>query len=185
MMNIQFIFTLFLALDLLGNFYPAPGLTLLKIDTWLMYIFMLQVLEKQIGSYPRRQTCLEQKGVPLTFFVLMVLQLRFLLIYIGFDNIQTSHWNLFSTEGGDTLEKEMPVLPKKGFIQRVQQIQRICSLETWHFQTLLYITVHLREWHKDNRTQGSYTRTPGHQRKETVAQVTTFKKKFCKNPNGS
>ena len=103
--------------------------------------FMLQGLGKQTGSDPRRLKCLEQRGRLWASFVIIILHLRALLISTGIDSIQTRHRNIFSTEGGDTLEKDTPVLPQKDFIQRIQQIQQICTSKGCYVQTLPCITV--------------------------------------------
>lgn len=71
----------------------------------------------------------------------MMPHLQDLWISTGFDSIQTKDPNSFSTGDGDTQKKEMPVLPQKGFIQKLRKILQICTSGFWFLQTLPCITV--------------------------------------------
>jgi hypothetical protein len=103
---------------------------------------VLQGQGEQTASHPGRQKYLEQKGSLWTCFVIIVPHIKALFFSTGFDSIQTRHQNIFSTEDGESLLKDMPILPQKDFIQRLQKIPQICTSQIWFLKTLPFITVH-------------------------------------------
>lgn len=183
MMSIKCIFIPLLALALPGNWVSscswvahldeAASMTLVDV------CFMLQGVWKQTGSDPRRLEYLEWRERLWASFVNITLHLRAILISFGIDSIQIRHQNIFSTEGGDTLEKDLPVLPRKSFIQRTQQIQQSCTSGRWCLQMLPCITALWggteRRLHRAAVQEQQHT--GGSRRQHTKPHWTVF---FCK-----